>query len=143
MKVSLLIGFALFFFTLVNCAYDTDLKGTFRNEFQYSLTLVSATLTAGQWKQQPPKSIAESNSYVSFFEAIGDQGSSGVIKYSSDNGYAHVNLFWIDTPSNQTFWTDVGPSPFIGGVGNVGNGGVQFWVHEMCTSWKDGKCIKH
>lgn len=92
MKVLALL-FALLL-VVVNAAFDKDLTGSLRNEFQQSIVLVSANLTLGQWKVKPTPSIVESQNYLPFFEVIGDEGTSGSLRYQTKDGYAHIELYW-------------------------------------------------
>jgi len=133
MKASL---FCIVFCLALAFVSARTVTGQIRNEFQDVLTLKTSLLQSGTWVKQPAQSVAVGTTYGTLFIAGGAE-VSGSLLYTSEGGYASVKISFVNTPTNSSYTNQVGPSPFIGGVGSVTGSGdsvVPYWVHEMCIS---------
>eukprot|EP01119_Soliformovum_irregulare_P009173 TRINITY_DN22359_c0_g1_i1.p1 TRINITY_DN22359_c0_g1~~TRINITY_DN22359_c0_g1_i1.p1 ORF type:complete len:138 (+),score=20.65 TRINITY_DN22359_c0_g1_i1:125-538(+) len=128
----------LFIIAFFQSSESRSVTGLLRNGFQNDVTLVKSHLDQGEWVTPPASDVPVSNQYTPIFEVRGSgktNSTSGWVSYTSDNGYTSVTLYFVNTAINSTYWINVAPSPWIGGMGNI-NGKIDvsadYWLHEMC-----------
>eukprot|EP01121_Diplochlamys_sp_Union-15-3_P016036 TRINITY_DN538_c0_g1_i1.p1 TRINITY_DN538_c0_g1~~TRINITY_DN538_c0_g1_i1.p1 ORF type:complete len:163 (+),score=40.69 TRINITY_DN538_c0_g1_i1:50-490(+) len=131
-----LVLLAVSFFCLLCLVSCYSVTGEVKNEWPQDMTLVTYQLTVGTWVKKPPQTISGGSSiYVKdLWEASGADGVVGYVRYG--NQYGHAQFNFQNTPSSQNFTTDVGPSPYIGGVGGetgTTDAVVDYWTHQMCV----------
>lgn len=136
MKYILLI---IAFSFLPSIVLSYNVTASLRNEFQQTISLVKAELSQGDWVIKPSSSVQVSNNYIRLFQVSGDQIQGHVDYQTGENG-AHASFYFQIIPGNVTYWVNVKPVPFIGGVGDVTSSSVQYWIHQMCSVMSNGVC---
>eukprot|EP01130_Rhizamoeba_saxonica_P005719 TRINITY_DN2272_c0_g1_i1.p1 TRINITY_DN2272_c0_g1~~TRINITY_DN2272_c0_g1_i1.p1 ORF type:complete len:151 (-),score=27.45 TRINITY_DN2272_c0_g1_i1:83-535(-) len=118
-----------------------SLTGQVRNQFSTELTLKSYILKSGVWDIKPVATIPRSQDYIDQIWQANGTDSSGIVGqvvYQSSDHYATAT-FEFDT-TKDSYTANVGPSPFIGGVGtHSGTDAIvaQYWTHQMCKVGQD------
>jgi len=144
MKSSLLCVLGLL--ALFHLVASYTVTGEVKNEWPDEMDLLEVKLTSGTWTQKALAVInGGSSAYVkNIFEASGDNGVEGYVTYQSTNKYGHATLSFKNGPSGQNYTIDVGPVPYIGGMGDIQNGVdavADYWVHQMCKQGVTGPCL--
>eukprot|EP01120_Amphizonella_sp_Union-15-10_P009444 TRINITY_DN3575_c0_g1_i5.p1 TRINITY_DN3575_c0_g1~~TRINITY_DN3575_c0_g1_i5.p1 ORF type:complete len:144 (-),score=19.36 TRINITY_DN3575_c0_g1_i5:16-447(-) len=132
------ISFILVLLALFSVAYSYTVTFGIKNEWPTQMILNQVTLKSGVWLKKPPTTITGSSSvYVADEWEVSGDSIEGSAFYVSGNQYGHAIFNFQVNSAGSNFTANVGPSPYIGGVGDITGTTdivVDYWVHQMCTA---------